>query len=132
NLYRITAEGAADQVYGQSNTASFAGTAKLNDEPLTGPTWWIDRSARLERKTSYFVRVVHGDVEGEPSRTFTLPAASAPLPYVSVPLQTPAGYTPGDASIGDLDGDGRYEIVLKQEQTPRDNSQPGFTGNTLL
>lgn len=49
-----------------------------------------------------------------------------------MPLQTPDGYTPGDASVGDLDGDGRYEIVLTQEQSPRDNSQPGFTGNTLL
>jgi rhamnogalacturonan endolyase len=38
-------------------------------------------------------------------------AAGAPaLPYHSIPLQTPAGYTPNDASLGDLDGDGQYEI----------------------
>lgn len=133
NLYRTTAEGAApDPVYGQPQPDRLAGTVKLNDKPLSGPTWWIDHAARLERATSYFVRTVQDGIEGEPSRAFTLPAGSAPLPYVSVPLQTPAGYTPGDASVGDLDGDGRYEIVLKQEQTPRDNSQPGFTGNTLL
>ena len=39
---------------------------------------------------------------------------------------------PNDASAGDLDGDGRYEIVLKQEMRPRDNSQSGETGETKL
>ncbi len=49
-----------------------------------------------------------------------------------MPIVTPDGYTPNDASLGDLDGDGRYEIILKQEQRPRDNSQAGLTGETLL
>ncbi len=34
--------------------------------------------------------------------------------------------------MGDLDGDGKYEIVVKQEKTPKDNSQSGVTGETLL
>jgi rhamnogalacturonan endolyase len=34
--------------------------------------------------------------------------------------------------VGDLDGDGQYEIVVKQEQRPRDNSQKGATGETKL
>jgi hypothetical protein len=42
-------------------------------------------------------------------------------------LQTPAGYTPNDASVGDLDGDGQYEIVLHQTGVAKDNSQPGVT-----
>ena len=31
---------------------------------------------------------------------------------VTVPLRTPEGYRPNDASVGDLDGDGAYEVVL--------------------
>ena len=39
----------------------------------------------------------------------------------------PLGYTPNDASVGDLDGDGQYEIVLHQTGVRKDNSQPGVT-----
>lgn len=50
---------------------------------------------------------------------------------------TPAGdrftYTANDASIGDLDGDGQYEIVLKWDPTnSHDNSQSGYTGDVYL
>ncbi len=42
-------------------------------------------------------------------------------------------YSPGDASVGDLDGDGQYELVLKWDPSnARDNSQDGFTGNVIL
>ncbi len=133
NLYRTTATGAATESgpFG-SRPDALAGTVKLNPAPLAGPTWFVDAGARLERETKYFVRPVVANTEGEPSAAFTLPAGAPPLPYHRVPLQTPAGYTPGDASLGDLDGDGDYEIILKQEQRPRDNSQSGLTGETLL
>ena len=60
-----------------------------------------------------------------------------------MPLQRPAGgttpagesytYSPGDASVGDLDGDGDYEIVLKWDPSnQRDNSQDGYTGNVFI
>ncbi|MGQ9620541.1 MAG: rhamnogalacturonan lyase [Bacteroidales bacterium] len=42
-------------------------------------------------------------------------------------------YSPGDASVGDLDGDGQYEIVLKWDPSnARDNAQDGFTGNVFI
>ena len=42
-------------------------------------------------------------------------------------------YAPGDASVGDLDGDGQYEIVLKWDPSnARDNAQDGYTGNVIL
>jgi rhamnogalacturonan endolyase len=109
-----------------------AGIVKLNDAPLTGPTWLLDRDPHLDRETKYFVRTVIAGQEGEPSAPFVFSAGAAPLPYVSVPIQTPDTYTPGDASVGDLDGDGEYEIILKQEQRPRDNGAGGVTGDTLL
>ncbi|MFD8496711.1 rhamnogalacturonan lyase [Amycolatopsis sp. NPDC059657] len=59
-----------------------------------------------------------------------------------VPLQIPPGgstpsgsytYEANDASVGDLDGDGEYEIVLKWYPTnAKDNSQSGYTGNTII
>ncbi len=109
-----------------------AGTALVNPEPLTAGTWFIDTDASLYRETRYTVRAVVDGAEGEPSAAFALSPGAAPLPYHAVPIDTPAGYTPNDASLGDLDGDGDYEIILKQEQTPRDNSRAGPTGETLL
>jgi hypothetical protein len=71
-----------------------------------------------------------------------------PQNYLRIPLQipppgvTPAtcsppnehySYSASDASVGDLDGDGRYEIVLKWDPSnSKDNSQSGCTGNVLL
>jgi rhamnogalacturonan endolyase len=105
---------------------------KLNAEPLTGPTWFLDESANLGMNVSYFVRPVVNGQEQDASAAFALPAGSPPRPYLSIPLKTPEGYTPGDGSVGDLDGDGEYEIVVKQEQRPQDNSRGGRTGETLL
>lgn len=63
--------------------------------------------------------------------------------YISIPLSKPAdGVTPdgrrytysaNDASVGDVDGDGEYEIILKWDPSnARDNSHEGYTGNVYL
>lgn len=63
--------------------------------------------------------------------------------YLPIPLDrpadrvTPAGerysYTANDASVGDVDGDGRYEIILKWDPTiSKDNAFGGYSGETLL
>jgi rhamnogalacturonan endolyase len=63
---------------------------------------------------------------------FTLPANAPARPYISIALKTPDGYTPNDASVGDLDGDGEYEIVLHQAGRGRDNAQSGVTDPPIL
>ena len=50
---------------------------------------------------------------------------------------TPAGdtytYSANDASVGDVDGDGQYEIILKWDPSnAHDNSHDGYTGNVLV
>ncbi len=60
-----------------------------------------------------------------------------------MPIQPPPGgttpdnvsytYSANDSSVGDLDGDGEYEIVLKWDPSnSKDNSQSGYTGNVYL
>ena len=42
-------------------------------------------------------------------------------------------YSANDASVGDVDGDGQYEIILKWEPSnSHDNSHYGYTGPTLF
>lgn len=117
NVYRSTGGGAPVQ---------------LNQEPLKTSTNLFDAGAKREQVNSYFVRPVLNGQEQASSEPFRLGADAPAKPYLSVPLQTSAGYTPNDASVGDLDGDGEYEIVLKQELRGRDNSQIGTTGQPKL
>ena len=86
-------------------------------------------------------------VDGE-TQELSPPVNAWPQNYLRIPLQTPPpGVTPatcqppserytyiaGDGSVGDLDGDGRYEIVLKWDPSnAKDNATPGCTGNVLL
>ncbi len=105
---------------------------RLNERPLGYETCFVDELANLDRPSAYFVRAVVGGVEQPPSEPFKLRANPPIRSYLRVPLQTLPGHTPNDASVGDLDGDGEYEIILKQEMRPRDNSQRGATGETKL
>jgi rhamnogalacturonan endolyase len=107
-------------------------SVKLNDRPLSKATHFLDTKADLTRPNSWFVRSVVAGKALPPSAAFRLPANPPVRPYISIPLRTLPGHTPNDASIGDLDGDGEYEIVLKQEMRPRDNSHKGTTGQTKL
>jgi rhamnogalacturonan endolyase len=116
---------------------------KLNNEPLTTSTNFVDRTADLSKTNAYCVRPVLGDQEQAASAAYPLPANAPVQQYISIPLQIPAGgttpdnvnytYNANDASVGDLDGDGEYEIVLKWDPSnSKDNSQSGFTGNAYL
>jgi len=105
---------------------------KLNDKPITEATSFVDAKADLTKSNSYFVRPALNGREQSASASFKLPANAPVRQYLSIPLQTPQGYSPNDASVGDLDGDGEYEIVLHQTGRGRDNSQAGMTDEPIL
>ena len=105
---------------------------KLNGKPLTGPTSFVDAGADASKSNSYFVRPVLNGREQGASAPFKLPANAPARQYLSVPLQTPPGYSPGDASAGDLDGDGEYELVVHMVGRGRDNGSAGLTTEPIL
>ena len=41
-------------------------------------------------------------------------------------------YTPNDCSVGDVDGDGQYEIIVKWDGRTADNAHNGITSNVIL
>jgi len=100
--------------------------SRLNATPLTQGTNHVDAGGSAS--AAYSVRAIVSGVEQAESPLTRV----WPQQYWTIPLQTLPGHVPNDASVGDLDGDGQYELVLKQEQTPRDNSQSGATGQTKL
>ena len=62
------------------------------------------------------------------------PVVTSDESYLQIDLDKPGdGYTPNDASVGDVDGDGTYEIILKWDPSnSKDNSQSGKTGNVYI
>ncbi len=51
----------------------------------------------------------------------------------TMPDGTTCTYTENDCSVGDIDGDGQYEIFVKWDpDNSKDNSQDGYTGTTYF
>ena len=98
---------------------------KLNAKPITAVTSWLDEKADAGKSYTYQVATILNGKEQKDERTYTVKAGAPP--YISIPLRTPEGYAPNDASVGDLDGDGTYEIILHQAGKGKDNSQNGLT-----
>jgi rhamnogalacturonan endolyase len=117
--WRLLSSDPADVAFNVYRTTAGGKPVRLNDRPLTGPTHFVDESPEAGKENAYVVRALAGDLEGEASRPFVISAGAPERPYLSIPLQTPAGYAPNDASAGDLDGDGEYEMVLHQASRGR-------------
>jgi len=109
---------------------------RLNAKPLKGGTDFVDTTPGAG---AYSVRLIAKGKEGPASA----PAQVWADGYLSIPIDPPAGdvtpvgeaysYTANDASVGDLDGDGRYEIILKWDPTnSKDNAFGGYTGDVFL
>lgn len=105
---------------------------KLNDSPLLQGTFFIDKFNDFSQPVSYYVTTLAGENESVPSESYTIPKDAGVGNYISIPLRTPKGYTPGDASVGDLDGDGEYEIVIHMTGIGHDNGHPGLTSEPIF
>jgi hypothetical protein len=112
----------------------YRGGTQIFSGPLTN---FFDPGASAT--ASYTVRAVSGGVE-QPASAASLNLTNG---FLDVPLQIPPGgttpdnvtytYSANDASVGDLDGDGALEIVLKWDPSnSKDNSQSGYTGNVFV
>lgn len=75
-------------------------------------------------------------VDGEPVDTTAAVAPWGNVYYqLHLDLPTANGYTysPNDCSVGDVDGDGEYELFVKWDPSnSKDNSHSGITGNVYL
>lgn len=93
---------------------------KVNAEPIAGRYNYQDAAADRTVDNTYRL-TYHGSDATLSEYTMKAGQASAGLPYISVPLATTTGVNPtyaylaNDASVGDLDGDGICEIVLKRQ-----------------
>ncbi|WP_413374850.1 rhamnogalacturonan lyase [Paenibacillus taichungensis] len=110
---------------------------KVNASPITNSTNLQDASGTSSSK--YTVRAVVSGTEQAASAAASVWGNN----YLSVPLSVPAGgttpdgvaytYSANDASAGDVDGDGEYELIVKWDPSnSKDNSQSGYTGEVFI
>lgn len=100
---------------------------KLNSAPITGATNYLDRSGAGD----YAVAAVTDGTEGAPSAAEVEFNSSG---HFDIPIQRPSSsHSANDTGVGDLDGDGDYEFIVKwYPDNAKDNSQSGRTDNTII
>ncbi|WP_162340427.1 rhamnogalacturonan lyase [Cyclobacterium salsum] len=97
---------------------------KINNVPVNQTTSFYDPEADLSQHPRYSVR--------NASHGLSKPTPVWDQNFLEIPLQTPEGYRPNDTSVGDLNGDGQYELVIHMTGRSKDNSQNGFTDPPIL
>ncbi len=110
---------------------------RITGSPITDSSNLLDEDGTAASR--YFVTKVLNGVETTETDEFGVRTAA----YLSVPLDKPAAaytkdgqpytYSANDTSVGDVDGDGQYELFVKWDPSnSHDNSQAGYTGNVYL
>ena len=88
---------------------------RLNEKPLRQTTDYVDETAESGKTYEYQVRPLVDGEERSGSGAAPLRSGGSGEPHVRVPLK--GNYAFQKVGIGDLNGDGRYDYVIKQPNT---------------
>ena len=107
---------------------------KLNEEPISNTTSWVDADIDVSKTNVYRVTLAN-QAETLCDYTFTSEMAEKFYHEIRLDMNVPDAsitYSPDDIQLGDLDGDGELEIVVKREPYDGANQGGWNNGSTLL
>lgn len=102
--------------------SSAGATVRLNRQPITRTTDFLDSTAPQGQEHSWWVCPVVSGRELEPSARVSLPAGSPARPYLVLKIRDDLPGGVDRVGVGDLDGDGEYDFIVKR---PRGVVDPG-------
>ncbi|MCM1521645.1 MAG: putative Ig domain-containing protein [Muribaculaceae bacterium] len=104
---------------------------KVNAEPITAGTNLADGAGTASSK--YVVKALVNGTVVETSPETSVEADVYRRLTLDRPTASGCTYTPNDMSVGDIDGDGKYELFVKWDPSnSHDNSEEGKTGNVFI
>lgn len=107
---------------------------KLNEKPISNTTSWVDADIDVSKTNVYRVTLAN-QAETLCDYTFTSEMAEKFYHEIRLNMNVPDAsitYSPDDIQLGDLDGDGELEIVVKREPYDGANQGGWNNGSTLL
>ncbi|WP_163393457.1 rhamnogalacturonan lyase [Flavobacterium limi] len=125
--WRVLGTDADDLAFNLYRKSDSQKAVKLNAKPITGATNFLDTKANEKEENTWFVKMVLKGKETDAKGSFTIPASSPDKNYLSIAIKPVDGYIPNDLSTGDLDGDGKYDLIVHMTGKGHDNSHTGIT-----
>ena len=111
-----------------------AAEEKLNEAPILNTTSWSDADIDVTKTNKYRITLAN-QTKTLCDYTFTSDMATRFPHEIRLNMNVPdvsVTYSPDDIQVGDLDGDGELEIVVKREPYDGANMGVWFEGTTLL
>jgi hypothetical protein len=113
--WRLLKDDPQEIAFNLYRSTSGADPIKLNDQPLLTTTDFVDLKAPLDKPNSWWVKPVLNGEELQASGRAELPANPPAQQYTSIKLRDDIeGNGIHKIGIGDLDGDGEYDFVVKR------------------
>jgi len=118
--WRLLENDPADAAFDLYRRVGTAQPERINEQPVRGTTDFVDAMAAAGHCVAYAIRPAGSGHDGPASPEVQAVISPGRAAFLKIPLESKTA-TVQKVGFGDLDGDGRYDFVLK---TPKDNIDP--------
>lgn len=131
--WRFLTSDPAGRVFNIYRSTNGGAPVKLNAEPMTAGSNFVDGNAPLGQPNAWWITSVALPRGGQPQEgdilgRLELPANSPVRPYLSIPLEP--NITFQKFTVADLNGDGKLDYIIKQPSAGLDPGTPAPSPDT--
>ncbi len=112
--WRLLAEDPSDVAFNLYIKSNGGAETKVNSTPLLNATSYLNTGVNTTVSNEWYVKPVIGGVEQAQSGSFTLAANAPAQSYFTIALEPLTDYEVNHVYVGDLDGNGEYDFIVKR------------------